>query len=137
MLRNMRESVIIPSADTDFRIDEDHPRSGTAVLALNGDADLHSANELRARLGAAIEAGAVVVVVDLSEVTFIDSMALGVLLEAMKRLRARGGVLHIVGPRPDVRRIFEITLLDRIFPLDATRSEALAARAEDGNGRNP
>jgi anti-sigma B factor antagonist len=128
----MRESVIIPSADSDFWIDEDHPRSGTVVLALNGDADLHSASELRVCLGAAIEAGAAVLVVDLSEVTFIDSMALGVLLEAMKRLRARGGVLRIVGPRPDVRRVFELTLLDRIFPLDATRFEALAA-AEDGN----
>lgn len=130
----MRESVIIPSADSDFRIDEDHPRPGTAVLALTGDADLHSANELRARLGTSIEAGARVLVVDLSEVTFIDSMALGVLLEAMKRLRARGGVLRIAGPRPDVRRIFEITLLDRIFPLDATRSAALAARADGGSG---
>jgi len=127
------ESVITSPADSDFRIDEDHPRSGIAVLALQGDADLHSANELHARLGAAIEDGAAMLVVDLSRVTFIDSMALGVLLEAMKRLRARGGVLRIVGPRPDVRRIFEITLLDRIFPLDATRSEALAAGAENGS----
>ncbi|HEX2346092.1 MAG TPA: STAS domain-containing protein [Gaiellaceae bacterium] len=130
----MRESVISPSADSDFRIDEDHPRAGAAVLALHGDADLHSADELRARLGAVIEAGASLLVVDLSRVTFIDSMALGILLEALKRLRARGGVLRIVGPRPDVRRIFEITLLDRIFPLDATRSEALAADAHDGDG---
>ena len=129
----MCESVITSPADSDFRIDEDHPRSGIAVLALQGDADLHSANELHARLGAAIEDGAAMLVVDLSRVTFIDSMALGVLLEAMKRLRARGGVLRIVGPRPDVRRIFEITLLDRIFPLDATRSEALAAGAENGS----
>ena len=129
----MRESVISPSADSDFRIDEDHPRPGTAVLALEGDADLHSANELNARLGAAIESGAVLLVVDLARVTFIDSMALGVLLEAMKRLRARGGALRIVGPGPNLRRIFEITLLDRIFPLDATRSEALAAGAENGS----
>lgn len=132
ILRKMRESVIT-SADSDFRIDEDHPRSGTVVLALNGDADLHSAIELRTRLGSAVEAGAALLVVDLSRVTFIDSMALGVLLETMKRLRARDGALRIVGPRPDVRRIFEITLLDRIFPLDATRSEALAAGAGDGS----
>jgi len=125
--------MITSPADSDFRIHEDHPRPGTAVLALEGDADLHSANELNARLGAAIESGAVLLVVDLSRVTFIDSMALGVLLEAMKRLRAQGGALRIVAPRPDVRRIFEITLLDRIFPLDATRSEALAAGAENGS----
>ncbi|MGH3066269.1 MAG: STAS domain-containing protein [Gaiellaceae bacterium] len=120
-----------PSAHTDFRIDEEHPRPGSAVLALHGDADLHAADELRARLGAAIEAGAELLVVDLSEVTFVDSMTLGALLEAAKRLRARGHELRIAAPRPEVRRIFELTLLDRVFPLDATRSEALAAPAED------
>lgn len=131
ILRDMRESVITPSADSDFRIDEEDPRPGAVVLALHGDADLHSATQLRARLNATVESGASVLVIDLSRVTFIDSMALGVLLDAMKRLRARGGVLRIVGPRPDVRRIFEITLLDRVFPLDATRSEALAAGATE------
>lgn len=129
----MRGSVMTPSVDSDFRIDEEHPRSEAVVLALHGDADLHSATELRVRLGAAIEAGVEVLVVDLSEVAFIDSMALGVLLDAMKRLRARGGVLRIVGLRSNVRRIFEITLLDRIFPLHATRSEALAAGAGDAS----
>jgi anti-sigma B factor antagonist len=133
ILRTMRESVITSPADGDFQIVEDQPRSGTTVLVLQGDADLHSADELRARLGAAIDAGAILLVVDLSRVTFVDSMALGILLEAMKRLRARGGVLRIAGPQPDVRRIFEITLLDRIFPLDATRFEALAKGAEDGS----
>jgi anti-sigma B factor antagonist len=130
----MPQSAITPSAGSDFRIDEEHVRSGTVVFALHGDADLHSATELRARLGADIEAGADVVIVDFSEVTFIDSVALGVLLDAIKRLRARGGELRIAGPRPEIRRVFEITLLDRIFPLDATRSEALTATAEAVSG---
>jgi anti-anti-sigma factor len=134
--REMRESVIT-SVDSDFRIDEEHPRSGAVVLMLHGDADLHSATDLRARVNAAIESGASLLVIDLSRVTFIDSMALGILLDGMKRLRARGGVLRIVGPPPDVRRIFEITLLDRVFPLDATRSEALVAGGEDGSARVP
>jgi anti-anti-sigma factor len=131
ILRDMHESVITSAADIDFRIDEEHPRSGVVVLALHGDADLHAATELRVRLNATIEAGTRVLVIDLSGVMFIDSMALGVLLDARKRLRARGGALRIVGPSPDVRRVFELTLLDRVFPLDATRSEALAAEAED------
>lgn len=122
----MRASVI-PSSESDFRIEEEHPRPGHAVLELHGDADLHSATELRARLSAAVESDASVLVVDLAKCTFLDSMALGLLLGAMKRLRSRGGELRIVSPGPDVRRIFEITLLDRIFPLDLTRSEALAA----------
>jgi anti-sigma B factor antagonist len=132
----MRESVVTPSVDGDFRINEEHPRSGAVVLAIHGDADLHSATDLRLRLDATIQSGASVLVIDLAHCTFIDSMALGVLLDGMKHLRARGGVLRIVGPRPDVRRIFEITLLDRVFPLDGTRSEALAAAVEDASAQS-
>jgi anti-sigma B factor antagonist len=114
----------------DFRVDEEHPRPGTTVLSVYGDADLHAAPDLRERLTGVIDAGATTIVVDLSETTFVDSMTLGVLLGGMKRLRARDGRLDLVVPRADIRRIFEITLLDRIFPLHTTRAEALEAVLE-------
>jgi len=111
----------------EFGVDEEHPRPGTTVLAIRGEADLHVASELRDRINEAIADGANALVLDLSETTFVDSMTLGVLLGAMKRLRARGGQLQLVVTRPDLRRIFEITLLDRVLPLHATRDEALDA----------
>ena len=73
-------------------------------------------------------------VVDLSDVTFVDSMALGLLLETMKRVRSREGHLRLVVMRPEVRRIFEITLLDHVFEIDSTREEALA-QVEHAVGR--
>ena len=94
------------------------------------EADLHVAPDLRDRISSAISDGAHELVVDLTETTFVDSMTLGVLLGGMKRLRANGGRLRLVVARPDVRRIFEITLLDRVFPLHTTRAEALAAAGE-------
>lgn len=54
-------------------------------------------------------------------------MTLGVVLGGMKRLRARGGHLRLVLPQTDVRRIFEITLLDRVLTIDSTRDAALEA----------
>ena len=111
----------------EFGVEEEHPRPGTTVLAVRGEADLHVAPDLRDRIGAAISDGADELVLDLSQTTFVDSMTLGVLLGAMKRLRGRGGQLRLVITKPDLRRIFEITLLDRVFPLHATREEALAA----------
>ena len=125
-----------PASELDgveFRMEEEYPRPGAVVLALNGEADLHAAPELRDRVDTAIADGATVLVVDLSDTTFVDSMTLGVLLGAMKRLRGRGGQLQLVVTRPDLRRIFEITLLDRVFPIHASREEALAA-AVAGNG---
>jgi anti-sigma B factor antagonist len=110
----------------DFWIEEGSPRPAVRVLEVHGDADLHSAPELRERIRGAIDVGANTVVVDLSATTLIDSTALGVLLGGMKRLREQDGQIRLVVPRPEVRRIFEITMLDRIFPLNDSQEEALA-----------
>ena len=110
----------------DFRIEESSPQPAVRVLAVRGDADLHSAPELRERIRGAIDDGANIVVVDLSATTLIDSTSLGVLLGGMKRLRQQDGQIRLVVPRPEVRRVFEITMLDRIFPLHDTQEEALA-----------
>lgn len=110
----------------DFHIEQEHPRPGTIVLSIYGDVDLHVAEELRRRLTAAIGEG-MALVIDLSAVTFVDSTTLGVLLSGLKRLREKEGRLRLVVPGTEIRRIFELTMLDRVFDLDATRDEALAA----------
>jgi anti-sigma B factor antagonist len=112
-----------------FRIDEERPRRTSAVLVLSGDADLHGAPELRDRLTEAMADGVGRIVVDLSAVTFIDSMALGVLLGARHRLRDHGGDLRLVVASPELRRIFELSLLDQVFSLAETRAEALSSFA--------
>jgi anti-sigma B factor antagonist len=110
-----------------FRIDDELNPGTTAVFSVHGELDLHEAPELQGRITAAIDRGATLIVVDLTDVTFIDSMALGVLLAAVNRLRPTGGQLRLVVPNPSIRRIFEISLLDQVFTLDVSRDEALAA----------
>jgi len=95
------------------------------VLAVHGQADQHTAPELRSAIEAAIDGGASSLVVDLAEATFIDSMTLGVLLGAVKRLRPSEGSVSVVCTDPHIRRVFEITLLDRIFTLHQDREAAL------------
>lgn len=82
--------------------------SGKQVVAVDGELDLNAAPGLRQAIGAAIEAGATTVVVDLSEVTFIDSTAIGVLLAARERLRRTGGDLELACTEPNVLRVLEI-----------------------------
>jgi anti-sigma B factor antagonist len=118
-----------PSTNTDaghFLIHEQQVLPGTMVFDVLGDADLRSASELRERLRTAIDGGATVLVLDMSETTLVDSTALGVLLGAMKRLREHDGQIRLVVPRAEIRRVFEITMLDKIFPLFDTRTEAIA-----------
>jgi anti-sigma B factor antagonist len=110
----------------EFGIHEERSPGGTVVLVLRGEADLYAAPAVRDRLLDAVEGGSRGIVVDLSDVTFVDSMMLGVLLAGLKRMRGTGQ-FRVVVSSPDVRRLFEITLLDRVFALDPSRQAALAA----------
>jgi len=116
---------------TEFRLVEEEPRRGTALLAVFGDVDLHVADELGDRLVAMIERGATAVVVDLSGVTFVDSQGLGALLRGTRTASSSQAQLRLVVPGGQIRRIFEITSLDDVFPLDASREEALARSNHD------
>jgi anti-sigma B factor antagonist len=89
---------------------------------------LHSASHLRDELLRAGEAEHPCVVVDLSRVTFIDSTGLGVLVGALKRVREKGA-LSLVCPQRQVRRVFEITGLTKVFPMFNSLEEAVASCA--------
>jgi anti-sigma B factor antagonist len=105
-----------------------------ALFVLTGEADLHRAPELREEMSAVIDAGVHDLVVDLSDVTFIDSMTLGVLLGAMKRVKPQGGRLCVVAQDENIRRVFEITLLDRVFAVYDDRSQALEGLTAAASG---
>ena len=111
---------------TDFRVETIGAGNPFPVIAVHGQADLHSAPQLRAAIAAELDNGARGLVIDLSEATFIDSMTLGVLLGAVKRLRPSGGTVGVVCTDSHIKRIFEITLLDRVFSIHADRDDALA-----------
>ena len=120
----------------EFAITE-HPIDGERhVLAVRGEIDLFTAPELKQVLAQSIEAGRVRIIVDLSDTTFLDSTALGVLIGAVKRLRSRDGALAIVNIDENISKTFEITGLDQIFTIVPTREEALHAvdSARDGAG---
>ncbi len=102
------------------------------LVEIGGEIDLHSAPQLRAALSKTSEVPPSRVVIDLSEVTFIDSTGIGVLVGALKRAREGGGALHFCGVQSRVRRVFEITGLLRLLPLFDTREAALTALAAPG-----
>jgi anti-sigma B factor antagonist len=112
-----------------FRIEEEPLAGELVVLTLFGDLDLSGAPELRDRLADVADRRPRALVIDLAGVEFVDSMGLGVLLGAVKRARADGTELRLCAPRQDVRRLFELTLLDRVFTIDGSLADALAAVA--------
>jgi anti-sigma B factor antagonist len=96
------------------------------IIALTGEVDLYTAPEFKEELISVIDAGPPGLVVDLSGTTFIDSTTLGVLVSGLKRLRPDGRQLALVVPDRNIRKIFDITGLDRVFPIHESRREALA-----------
>jgi len=108
-----------------FGITTEQLEGDVAVIALTGEVDLYTAPELKQELVKAIEGGNVSVVVDLTGTTFIDSTTLGVLVGGLKRVRPGGGQLPLVITDRNIRKIFEITGLDRVFPIHDVRDQAL------------
>jgi anti-anti-sigma factor len=101
-------------------------RDGTVVVSLAGELDLYNAEEVRGALLEACAAEPEVLVVDLAEVRFIDSTALGVLIEARSKLADRNG-FRLAAPGLETRRALEVSGLDRHFLVHDTVAEALEA----------
>lgn len=104
---------------------EEH--GAAAVIVLSGEVDLYTAPELKQELLRAIEEGVNSVVVDMTDTSFIDSTTLGVLVSGLKRLRPKGGQLALVISDRNIRKVFDITGLDRVFPIYDAQHDALAA----------
>ena len=97
------------------------------VVTVAGEVDVYTAAQLRAALDEEVAAGHVELVVDLDEVTFLDSTGLGVLVGRLKLVRNQ---LRLAAPRLLQRAhpaVFRITGLDKVFGIHASVDEALAA----------
>lgn len=99
------------------------------VIQVAGEVDATSAGLLREALTVAMSEGTPRLVADLSQVDFMDSTGLGVLVGRLKAVRQLGGSLHCVVTAERVQRIFNATGLERVIPLHVSLEEAIAAAA--------
>jgi anti-sigma B factor antagonist len=124
-----------------FYITDDVPIEGpqhnedVVVMVAGGDIDYSATPQLRERIADHVDAGKRRLVLDLDNVTFIDSTAIGVLIGALVRLQdAGGGSVAVVCDECNrkVMRIFEIAGVENLIALHGTREEALMALAVAG-----
>lgn len=95
---------------------------GAAVVRLAGELDLYNAEKVRTALGGAAAGDPVRVVIDLSAVEFIDSTALGALVDAHRR---QPGGLRIASPQDAIRRALHVSGIDRHLAVFDTVDDAL------------
>ena len=98
---------------------------GTVVVRLQGELDLHNAPELRAAFDEALARGPARLVVDLSDVEFLDSTALSALLGARKRQVDRG-VFRVAAPGAEARRALRVAGVEQHLDVFDSLDSALA-----------
>jgi anti-anti-sigma factor len=111
------------------------PQDGRTVVRLRGELDIANGDDLRDRLRAARRSYGDHLVLDLTDLRFMDSHGLSIIIDCYKAVSKAGGGLVLAAPRPIVRRTLEITGLHRRITVTPTLEEALAARPDLARSR--
>jgi len=99
----------------------------TIVIRLNEERlDAHNSAELKIELQRLFEGGNTAILVDLKNVRFIDSSGLGALVSGFKNATSNQGTLKLSSLQPQVKSMFELTRLHRVFEIFPTIDDALA-----------
>jgi anti-sigma B factor antagonist len=101
-----------------------HRIDGRAVVDVKGEIDVYTAPKLREKLIELVSEGTYDVVVNLEGVDFLDSTGLGVLVGALKRVKAHDGSLSLVCTQDKILKIFKITGLTKVFPIHDSVDDA-------------
>src|SRR6266404_6511867 len=108
------EGALVPDNARSLRIEVANTTSPTTVV-LNGEIDISSSARVRETLIAICNSGEYRVVVDMTNVTFMDSTGLSALVSSVKRFRSAGGEVILRSPAIGVRKVMEISGLSRVF----------------------
>ncbi|QXM07032.1 STAS domain-containing protein [Crassaminicella indica] len=95
-----------------------HQEENLWVLAINGELDIYTANELKETLMKMLDEHKENIKIDCTDLGYIDSTGLGVLIGALKRLKKYDKNIVIANPKPNVLKLFRITGLNKIFIIE-------------------
>jgi len=102
------------------------------IVSLKGRLDAQVSGLVRERLQKLIEEGAVSLILNLEAVDFLDSSGLGVVVAGLRKIKENKGEIKLAGLRPEVRSIFDITRVTRLFQICADVPTALEAFRKPG-----
>jgi anti-sigma B factor antagonist len=112
----------------DYRLETNvRKANGIPILEVSGEIDLSTAPEFKRSLNQVIDEGHQDIVVDMKDVTYMDSSGFGTLLGITKRLRPEGGSVSLIGCNDAIQRMLRITRLNTVFGMFDQEEEALSA----------
>ncbi|MBC5805282.1 MAG: anti-sigma B factor antagonist [Candidatus Eremiobacter antarcticus] len=95
-----------------------------SIVDLNGEIDVYTSPKVKETIMELIDAGHYALVINLEKVRYIDSTGLGVLIGGLKRVREHSGAVNLVCTNPQIKKIFDITGLVKIFGIYETEEAA-------------
>ncbi len=95
-----------------------------SVINVHGDIDVYSSPKVKETINALIEKEAYKIIINLEDIRYIDSTGLGVLIGALKRVKEHGGNITVVCSNPQIKKVFTITGLVKIFGIYSSNEEA-------------
>ncbi|RKY42098.1 MAG: anti-sigma factor antagonist [Candidatus Makaraimicrobium thalassicum] len=101
--------------------------NGIVIFRVAGDIDLNTSPELKKFFDQVIKENKKKILIDLKDVSYVDSSGLATLVEILKNLRVYGGRLKLTSLSAKVRGLFEITRLDKLFDISAGEEDALSS----------
>ena len=101
-------------------------QEGAVVLQLGGEIDMQRSTKLRGKFMELFRDKPQVLVVNMTEVDFMDSSGLATLVEALKWCHRNGSQLRLVGLAEAVRNVFELSRLESMFQIYDSEAEALS-----------
>lgn len=106
-----------------------HIRKGihASIIDLTGEVDAYTSARFRETMIDLIEEGSANIIVSMAKVEYIDSSGLGALVGGLKRISEKNGKIVVVCNNPQVRKVFEITGLEKVFPLFDAEDDAVNA----------
>ena len=116
--------------DKEFRIETAPLTSrGAILMRLHGNLDAHSYTEFESALGGLYQKGSYAIVVDMSDLNYMASAGVGVLIGALSRTREHRGDILLMSPKPSVEGVLELLGLRDLFNIVADRAAAMAMLA--------
>ncbi len=99
----------------------------TRIIDLHGEVDAYTSARFREIMLELIDDGGIDLVINMCKVEYIDSSGLGALVGGLKRVSERNGKIVIVSDGPQIRKVFEITGLEKVFPIYDEEHHAVEA----------
>lgn len=111
----------------DIKVGVRDAQGDCSVVQITGEIDVYTSPKVKDAIGSLIDRGVYNLIINLENVRYIDSTGLGVLIGGLKRVREHGGSVNLVCTNPQIRKIFDITGLVKIFGIFESEDAAMKA----------